>query len=75
VRHLSEGIHGAASWEHERRVVYKAEAMEKEAKTRFQKKPEGRVELLCSKHVLLMRRFAPVGLIPHVMRNPVDRLW
>ena len=34
---MDEGLYGAASWEHERRVVYKAEAMEKETNTRFQK--------------------------------------
>ena len=34
-RLFSEGSYGAASWEHERRVVYKAEAMEKGTNTRF----------------------------------------
>jgi hypothetical protein len=35
VRLFSEGPYGAESWEHERRVVYKAEAMEKGENTRF----------------------------------------
>ena len=35
VRLLDEGLYGAASWEHERRVVYKAEAMDKGTNTRF----------------------------------------
>jgi hypothetical protein len=35
VRLFSEGLYGAESWEHERRVVYKAEAMEKGTNTRF----------------------------------------
>ncbi len=35
VRLFSEGLYGAASWEQERRVVYKAEAMEKGTNTRF----------------------------------------
>jgi hypothetical protein len=34
-RLLSEGPYGAASWEKRRRVVYKAEAMEKGTNTRF----------------------------------------
>jgi hypothetical protein len=34
-RLFSEGLYGAASWEHERRVIYKAEAMEKGTNTRF----------------------------------------
>ncbi len=34
-RIFSEGTYRAGSWEHERRVVYKAEAMEKETNTRF----------------------------------------
>ena len=34
-RLFSEGPFAAASWEHERRVVYKAEAMEKGTNTRF----------------------------------------
>jgi hypothetical protein len=35
VRLFSEGLYGAESWEHERRVVYKAEALEKGTNTRF----------------------------------------
>ncbi len=35
VKLFSEGSYGAASWEHERRVAYKAEAMEKGTNTRF----------------------------------------
>lgn len=35
VRLLDEGLYEAASWEHSRRVVYKAEAMEKGTNTRF----------------------------------------
>jgi hypothetical protein len=35
VRLFSEGRYQAANWEHERRVVYKAEAMEKGTNTRF----------------------------------------
>ena len=35
VRLFSEGLYRAASWEHERRVVYKAEAMEEGTNTRF----------------------------------------
>jgi hypothetical protein len=35
VRLFSEGLYGAASWEQERRVVYKAEAMDKGTNTRF----------------------------------------
>ncbi len=35
VRLFSEGLYGAGSWERERRVVYKAEAMEKGTNTRF----------------------------------------
>jgi hypothetical protein len=35
VRLFSEGLYGAQSWEHERRVAYKAEAMEKGTNTRF----------------------------------------
>ncbi len=35
VRLFSEGLYGAESWEHPRRVVYKAEAMEKGTNTRF----------------------------------------
>jgi integrase len=35
VRLFSEGLYRAASWEHERRVIYKAEAMEKGTNTRF----------------------------------------
>jgi hypothetical protein len=35
VRLLSEGLYGAASWKKERRVVYKAEAMEQGTNTRF----------------------------------------
>jgi Transposase DDE domain group 1 len=34
-RLFSEGLYGAASWEHERRVIYKAEAMEEGTNTRF----------------------------------------
>ena len=34
-RLFSEGPYGAASWEHERRVIYKAEAMQKGTNTRF----------------------------------------
>jgi hypothetical protein len=34
-RLFCEGLYGAASWEHERRVIYKAEAMEKGTNTRF----------------------------------------
>jgi hypothetical protein len=34
-RLFSEGLYGAASWEKERRVIYKAEAMEKGTNTRF----------------------------------------
>jgi hypothetical protein len=34
-RLFSEGLYGAASWERSRRVVYKAEAMEKGTNTRF----------------------------------------
>jgi hypothetical protein len=34
-RLFSEGPYAAASWEHERRVVYKAEAMDKGTNTRF----------------------------------------
>lgn len=34
-RLFSEGLYGAASWEHPRRVVYKAEAMEQGTNTRF----------------------------------------
>src|SRR5215216_3938878 len=34
-RLYSEGLYGAASWERSRRVVYKAEAMEKGTNTRF----------------------------------------
>lgn len=34
-RLFSEGLYKAGSWEHERRVVYKAEAMEKGTNTRF----------------------------------------
>jgi hypothetical protein len=34
-RLFSEGLYGAGSWEHERRVVYKAEAMQKGTNTRF----------------------------------------
>jgi hypothetical protein len=34
-RLFSEGLYGAAGWEHERRVIYKAEAMEKGTNTRF----------------------------------------
>ena len=32
---MDKGLYGAASWEHERRVVYKAEAMEKGTNTCF----------------------------------------
>src|SRR5215212_5388038 len=35
VRLFSENLYAAASWEHERRVVYKAEAMQKGTNTRF----------------------------------------
>ena len=35
VKLFSEGLYGAASWEHRRRVAYKAEAMEKGTNTRF----------------------------------------
>jgi hypothetical protein len=35
VRLFSEGLYQAGSWEHERRVIYKAEAMEKGTNTRF----------------------------------------
>ena len=35
VKLFSEGSYGAASWEHERRVAYKAEAMQKGTNTRF----------------------------------------
>jgi hypothetical protein len=35
VRLISEGCHRAGSWEHERRVVYKAEVMEEGTNTRF----------------------------------------
>ena len=35
VRLFGEGLYGAASWEHKRRVAYKAEAMEKGTNTRF----------------------------------------
>jgi hypothetical protein len=35
VRLFGEGLYGAASWEHARRVVYKAEAMEQGTNTRF----------------------------------------
>ncbi|MDP9379008.1 MAG: IS1380 family transposase [Chloroflexota bacterium] len=35
VRLFCEGLYGAGSWERERRVVYKAEAMEKGTNTRF----------------------------------------
>lgn len=35
VRFLAEGSYGAESWERKRRVVYKAEAMEQGANTRF----------------------------------------
>ena len=35
MRLFSEGLYGAQSWEHERRVAYKAEAMEKGTNTRF----------------------------------------
>ena len=35
VRLFSEGLYGAESWEHERRVVYKAETLEKGTNTRF----------------------------------------
>ena len=35
VRLFSEGLYGARSWERERRVVYKAEAMERGTNTRF----------------------------------------
>jgi hypothetical protein len=35
VRFFSEGPRGAASWEHPRRVLYKAEAMDKGTNTRF----------------------------------------
>jgi hypothetical protein len=35
VRLFSEAPYKAASWEHERRVIYKAEAMEKGTNTRF----------------------------------------
>jgi hypothetical protein len=35
VKLFSEGLYGAASWEHERRVAYKAEAMQKGTNTRF----------------------------------------
>jgi hypothetical protein len=35
VRLFSEGSYAAASWEHERRVLYKAEAMQKGTNTRF----------------------------------------
>jgi hypothetical protein len=34
-RLFPEGLYGAASWEHERRVIYKAEAMEEGTNTRF----------------------------------------
>ena len=34
-RLFSEGLYGAASWEHPRRVIYKAEAMEQGTNTRF----------------------------------------
>jgi hypothetical protein len=34
-RLFSEGLYGAASWERERRVIYKAEAMEEGTNTRF----------------------------------------
>ena len=34
-RLFGEGLYGAASWEHRRRVVYKAEAMEQGTNTRF----------------------------------------
>jgi hypothetical protein len=34
-RLFSEGLYRAASWEHERRVIYKAEAMHKGTNTRF----------------------------------------
>lgn len=34
-RLFSEGLYGAGSWEHERRVIYKAEAMERGTNTRF----------------------------------------
>jgi Transposase DDE domain group 1 len=32
---FGEGLYGAASWEHERRVVYKTEAMEEGTNTRL----------------------------------------
>jgi len=35
VRLFTEGLYRAQSWEHERRVAYKAEAMEKGTNTRF----------------------------------------
>jgi hypothetical protein len=35
VKLFSEGLYQAGSWEHERRVIYKAEAMEKGTNTRF----------------------------------------
>jgi Transposase DDE domain group 1 len=35
VRLFSEGLYGAESWEHPRRVIYKAEAMKKGTNTRF----------------------------------------
>ena len=34
-RLFSEGLYGAANWEHRRRVIYKAEAMEQGTNTRF----------------------------------------
>jgi hypothetical protein len=34
-RLFSEGLYGARSWKHERRVVYKAEAMQRGTNTRF----------------------------------------
>ena len=35
VKLFSEGLYQAGSWEHERRVIYKAEAMEQGTNTRF----------------------------------------
>jgi DDE family transposase len=57
---FSEGLYGAASWERERRVLYKAEAMERGTNTRF---------------IVTTRTDEPEGLYDWYVRRAESENW